>query len=191
MRTGPMTPAPPVREDRSALTLDLKEDRRAAVTVQAGVAAAVGLLVVAAFVLDLPVDSPWPGWLVAVTTVIACLLYMVVHELTHGVVLQLVTGVRPTYAVRLPYLTTGSPALLSKRATAVVALAPMLLWGAVLLALLVVMPEELFLTTYVLLGLNLAGSAGDVVQTWVVARLPEHALVRDDGAATTVYLPSR
>lgn len=173
-----------------ASTLDLKEDRQAARTVQAGFGAGIALMVGAAFVLDLPTDSSWSVAVVALVTLVACLAYMVLHELTHGAVLWALTGVRPSYAVRLPYLSTGSPAFLSRRVLVVVALAPLVLWGAVLLALLPVVPQDLFLTVYVVLGLNLAGSAGDVLEAWVVSRLPGAALVRDDGSTTTVYLPT-
>lgn len=128
--------------------------------------------------------------MVAGVTVAACLLFMVLHELTHGLVLWVLTRVPPTYAVRLPYLVTGSQALLRRREAVAVALAPLLLWGAVLLVLLSVVPADLFLTVYVLLALNVAAAAGDVLQAWVFGRLPQGALVRDDGRQTTVYLPA-
>lgn len=170
--------------------LDLKEDRRAAVTIQVGFAAVVGVMVALAVLLDLPLDSSWSGWVVAGVTVAACLLFMVLHELTHGLVLWVLTRVPPTYAVRLPYLVTGSQALLRRREAVAVALAPLLLWGAVLLVLLSVVPADLFLTVYVLLALNVAAASGDVLQAWVFGRLPQGALVRDDGRQTTVYLPA-
>ena len=113
---------------------------------------------------------------------------MALHELTHAGLLWALTGTRPTVGVRLPYLVTGSQALLSRRTALTVALGPLVLWGLVLLGLLAVVPADLFLTVYVLVGLNLAGSAGDLLQAWRIARLPSSALVRDDGRRTTVHL---
>lgn len=57
-----------------------------------------------------------------------------------------------------------------------------------LLGLLPTLPQELFLTGYVVLALNLTASAGDVLQAWVISRLRKSALVRDDGQETSVYL---
>lgn len=180
----------PPDDYRIASTLDLKEDRRAAGTIRAGFAGAIAVMVGLAVVLDLPLNSPWNGSLVAVVTVASCVVYMVVHELTHGLLLWLLTGVRPSYAVRLPYLATGSQALLTKPVAIVVALAPLVLWGMLLLGLLPTLPAELFLTGYVVLALNLAASSGDVLQAWVISRLPQSALIRDDGRETAVYLRS-
>jgi hypothetical protein len=91
--------------------------------------------------------------------------------------------------VRFPYLVTGSTAYLGKRSFAAVALAPSVVWGAVLLVLLVVVPAPLVLTLFVVAVLNFAGSSGDYVQSYSVARLPMGALIQDDGTTTTVFLP--
>ena len=172
-------------------TLDLKENPRAAVTIQVGFAAAVAALIAVALLLDLPLDGSWHPAVVAALTVAACLVYMVAHEAIHGVFLWWLTKVRPTFAVRLPYLVTGSPALISRRHAIVVALAPVVLWGLVLLSLVRDLPSELFLTVYVVLVINVASSAGDALQAYAFARLPADALVRDDGRVTQVFLPVR
>lgn len=188
-RGGPVTTTPPA-EYRTVSTLDLKADRRSAITIQGGVALTVAAAVTLALLLDLPLDSGWAGWVVTGVTVAAVVAYLVVHELTHGVALWSLTRVRPTYAVRLPYLTTGSPALLTRRDAVITAVAPLVLWGGVLGALWLVLPQDALLTVYVLLALNVAGSVGDVVQAWTFSRLPADALVRDDGTTTTVFLPA-
>lgn len=172
-------------------TLDLKEDPRAAAVIQVGFASAVAALIAVALLLDLPFDGSWHPAVVAAITAAACVAYMVVHEATHGTALWWLTKVRPTFAVRLPYLVTGSPALISRRQAIAIALAPVVLWGLVLLTLLRDLPAELFLTVYVVLVLNVAGSAGDALQAYAFARLPADALIRDDGRVTTVYLPDR
>lgn len=186
----PPTVAAPRAEDRPRTVLDLEEDRGAGVAVRTGFVLVAAGMVGLALLLDLPVDSAWGTWAVALVTVLACLAYMALHELTHAGLLWTLTGTRPTVGVRLPYLVTGSQALLSRRTALTVALGPLVLWGLVLLGLLAVVPADLFLTVYVLVGLNLAGSAGDLLQAWRVGRLPSSALVRDDGRRTTVHLPA-
>ena len=188
LRVSPTVTTPPAGY-QAASRLDLKADRRAAITIQVGVALTVAAAIAAAFLLDLPLDSGWSRLLVTLLTVAAVVLYMAAHELTHGAALWALTRVRPTYAVRLPYLTTGSQALLTRRDAVIVAMAPFVLWAVVLSALWLTLPQDARLTVYVLMALNVAGSVGDGVQAWVFSRLAPGALVRDDGTETTVFLP--
>lgn len=173
-----------------AATVDLKTDRRAAVTIQAGAALTVAAAITVALLLDLPLDSGWSTGVTALVTVVAVVVYMVAHELTHGATLWSLTRVRPTYALRLPYLTTGSQALLTRRHAVIVAMAPFALWAVVLSALWLTVPQDALLTVYVLMALNVAGSVGDAVQAWAFSRLAPGSLVRDDGTQTTVFMPA-
>jgi len=175
---------------RLHMTLDLRDDRRAAVTIQVSFAVVVAVMVAAALVLDLPLDGPLGPVVTTVLTIGACLAYMALHELTHALLLWMLTHERPSIAVRLPYLVTGSRALLTRATAVVVALAPLAFFTPVLLVLLGALPSRYFLTAYVVLGLNLASSAGDVFQAQAFLRLPGPALIRDDGKQTSVYLPT-
>jgi hypothetical protein len=170
-------------------SVDLKRDRKQFTAIQV-----IAVLIVAAMVgpvvlLGLLPAAGWSTWVTIVVTVAACLVYGAVHELTHGAVLRLLCAERPSIAVRFPYLITGSPAYLGRTSFIAVALAPSVVWGAVLLVLLVAVPAPLVLTVFVVAVLNFAGSSGDYVQAYSVARLPVGALIRDDGTTTTVFLP--
>lgn len=171
-------------------TLDLKDDARASTAVGVAFAAVVTVMAFAAFVLDLPLDSELSGVVVTLVTVASCLVYMPTHELTHALLLWGLTRERPSIGVRLPYLVTGSQALLTRRVAVVVALGPVVLHTILLLALLVTVPNPFFLTVYIVLGLNLASSAGDVLQARGFLRLPGAALVRDDGVTTSTFCPT-
>jgi len=147
----------PYREHR---TVDFKHDKKFSVAVQAifVLMALVALGVALLFPLSLGTD--WRLTISIPVTLFACLLYMAAHEATHGLFLQLMTKVRPSYAVRFPFLTTGSHAYLTRRSAVVVALAPSVIWGIVLIAALLTLPQDYLLTAYILLALNFAGSAG-------------------------------
>lgn len=170
--------------------IDLRDDSRAAATIQVTLVCVVAVMIGLALLLDLPLDSSWSAGVVAATTIALCVAYTVLHELTHGAALRLLTGVRPTFAVRLPYLVTGSPAYLDKTRAIVVALAPVIIWGAVLVAALLTVQSDLVLTVYIVLTLNVASSAGDYYEVWAIAALPAGALIRDDGEQTSVFLPA-
>ncbi|MFJ6303195.1 DUF3267 domain-containing protein [Pseudarthrobacter oxydans] len=170
-------------------TVNLKKDGKFPAAVQ-GIFVLVALLAVsAALLLGLPLGSGWSPLVTVPVTLLACLAYMAAHEAAHGVVLQLLTRVRPTYAVRFPFLTTGNRAYLTRRTAVVVALAPCIVWGGVLLAALLTVPADYRITMYVLLALNFAGSAGDYVEVYVVSRQQPDALVQDEGDNINVFVP--
>ncbi|MGV9746399.1 DUF3267 domain-containing protein [Rhodococcus zopfii] len=172
-------------------TVDLEKDRKFAVAVQ-GLFVLVALCAVAAaLLLDLPLTSGWSPVVTVPVTLLMCLVYMAVHEATHGFVLQSLTEVRPSYAVRFPFLTTGSRAYLTRRNAVIAALAPSVVWGIVLFVALLTLPADYRLTAYILLALNFAGSAGDFVEVYVVARQQHDALVRDDGGKLHIFVPQR
>jgi hypothetical protein len=174
---------------RVHLTVDLKKDKKLATAVQ-GIFVLIALVAVgAALLLGLPLETGWPSWAAILVTAGACFVYMAVHEATHGVTLRLLTGVKPSYRLRFPFLITGSRAYLTRRSAAMVALAPAVLWGIVLLAALFTLPDDCRLTTYVLFVLNFAGSAGDFVEGYVVSQQQPQALVQDDGDKVNVFLP--
>jgi hypothetical protein len=171
------------------MTVDLKKDRRLAVAVQGIFVLAALLAVVAGLLLDLPLGTSWSPAVAIPVTLVGCLVYMAVHEATHGVVLQLLTKVKPSYELRFPFLTTGNHAYLTRRSAIIVALAPAVMWGIVLVAVLLTLPQDYLLSAYVLLALNIAGSAGDFVEVYVVSRQQRDALVKDDGNQIHVFVP--
>lgn len=114
---------------RQHLTVNLKKDKKLALAVQ-GIFVVVALVAVgAALQLPLRIATGWAPIVTIAVTLAACLAYMTVHEATHGVTLQLLTKVRPTYKVQFPFLTTGNHAYLTRRSTVIVALAPTAMWG--------------------------------------------------------------
>jgi Putative zincin peptidase len=169
--------------------VDLKKDKKFAGAVQ-GLFVLMALVAVgAALLLELPLETSWSSILTISVTLFACLIYMAVHEATHGVVLQTLTKVKPSYAVRFPFLTTGNHAYLTRRSAVVVALAPAVIWGIVLVAALLTLPQDYLRTLYILLALNFAGSAGDCVEAYVVSRQQPDALVQDAGDKVHVFVP--
>lgn len=177
------------RTYREHRTVDFKQDKKLAVAVQ-GLFVLMALVAGgAALLLQLPLETSWSPILTISVTLFACLIYMAVHEATHGVVLQMLTKVKPSYAVRFPFLTTGNHAYLTRRSAVVVALAPAVIWGIVLAAALLTLPQDYLRTAYILLALNFAGSAGDCVEVYVVSRQQPDALVQDVGDKVHVFVP--
>ncbi|WP_051479194.1 DUF3267 domain-containing protein [Arthrobacter sp. H5] len=174
---------------RTHRSVDFKKDRKFATTIQLVFMLVVLGAVAAAFLLELPLGTTWTPAFTIPITLGACLAYMAIHEATHGVVLQAVTKVKPTYAFRFPFLTTGNRAYLTRQNAVAVAVAPAIIWGIVLIAAQLTVPQDYLLSAYILLTLNFAGSAGDYVEVAVLLRQPQDALVKDDGNQIHVFVP--
>lgn len=170
-------------------TVDLKADRKVAAAIQVVFVAIAVVSVGLALILGFPLSGGFGTWVNFAVMVIACLLYMVIHELTHAGFLYLFSRTRPAFALRIPYLVVGGRGYLNTRSFIVVALAPVVVWGVILVILQVTLPAQFFFSVYIVTILNFAGSAGDYFQAYAVAKLPPIALIQDDGTATTVYLP--
>ncbi|MCS5479511.1 DUF3267 domain-containing protein [Corynebacterium sp. YIM 101645] len=170
-------------------TIDLKKNRGFNLWVQGTAVAVVAPAIALGIRLEIPAAATWSPLATTVLTILAGLCYLAAHELTHGLVLRWRTGITPTYAVKFPFVTTGSPAYLNPGTTTLVALTPSLLWGAILLTALLLVPAELRLTLYILVVLNFAGSSGDYVEAAVALRQPPESLIRDDGTEIGIYRP--
>ncbi|MGM9662479.1 MAG: DUF3267 domain-containing protein [Oscillospiraceae bacterium] len=119
---------------------------------------------------------------------LGALVYMVLHELTHGVFMRGFSGVRPKYGFTGAYAYAGSEVYFCKVHYLVIALAPVVLLGVVIAVLTALLPEAWFWPVYFLQVVNLSGAAGDFYVTARFLRLPADILVQDTGTAMTVFL---
>ena len=168
-------------------TMDLKKDKKINLAIQAAFILIVLLMIGLARWFGFPAKGSWSTGITILATVLAGLFYMAVHELTHGFFMKALSGVKPVYFARFPFLCTGSTAYFNKGSFILVALAPVVLWGLVLITLLLLLPPDFFLSIYIVTGLNFAGAAGDYFQTYKIAELPPMTLIQDDGKVTSIF----
>ena len=69
---------------------------------------------------------------------------------------------------------------------AVIALSPVVIWGTVF-ALVCALCPGLFWPFAILQIINLSGAAGDFYVSWLLGRMPEDVLIRDDGVSMAFY----
>jgi hypothetical protein len=113
--------------------------------------------------------------------------YIVLHELVHGIFMKHFSGVKPKYGFTLMYAYAGSEAYFNKKSYIIIALAPVVIWGAVLGVLCAVLPQSWFWVVYLIQIGNISGAAGDFYVTFKFLKLPKDILVNDTGVAMTVY----
>ena len=116
--------------------------------------------------------------------------YIILHELVHGIFMRALSGVKVHYGFTLMYAYAGSDAYFGKGSYLLIALAPVVIWGAVLAVINILVPLSWFWVVYLIQLVNLSGAGGDIYVTFKFARLPRDILVRDTGVAMTVFAPS-
>lgn len=108
--------------------------------------------------------------------------YMALHELTHSVFIRLFCGKWAKLGFNGLYAYAGrTDAYFTKLHYGIIALSPVVLWGAALAALCRVCPPAWFWPVYILQMINISGAAGDFYVTALLCRLPQGTLCNDEG----------
>lgn len=114
-------------------------------------------------------------------------LYIFLHEFVHGIFIKRYSGKKADYGFTGMYAYAGSKAYFNKKNYLVIALAPVVFWGIVLTALLLIVPEYWFWPAFLIQLTNLSGASGDLYVVWTFSQMPKDILVQDTGVAMTVY----
>ena len=115
------------------------------------------------------------------------IVYMVLHELTHGIAMKICGTKKIKYGFTGLYAFAGSNDYYNKKAYIFIALAPIVLWGVVLAIINPFVPLEWFWVVYMLQIINLSGAAGDLYVTVKFSGFPKDILIRDYGIGMTVF----
>ncbi len=116
-----------------------------------------------------------------------CIVYVVLHELVHGIVMRAFSGIRPRYGFTGLYAYAGSDAYFCRRDYIVVSLAPIVVWGVVLAVLQCLVPLGWEWVVYAVQVVNISGAAGDLYVTAHMSRLPADVLVQDSGVSMKIF----
>lgn len=113
--------------------------------------------------------------------------YMVLHELVHGITMKMYGTKKVKYGFTGMYAFAGSDDYYGKKPYVVIALAPIVVWGIVLAVLNFFVPADYFWIVYFIQLINISGAAGDLYVTVRFSKLPDDILVHDSGVSMTVY----
>lgn len=178
---------------REIFQIDLKSDKKAAVIVN-------GLAIIMMLVLAIPMHFYIPittlfdfsqglglyairfGVLLGLIVV-----YMVLHELVHGVAMKLCGTKKVKYGFTGLYAFAGSEDYYNKKSYIFIALAPVIFWGIVIAVVNAFVPASWFWVVYIIQLSNLSGAAGDLYVTFKFSKFPKDILVIDSGVAMRVY----
>jgi len=125
----------------------------------------------------------------------AIFVYIVLHELTHGVAYKSLTGEKLTFGMSWSCAFCGVPHIYVKRRVSLIAsAAPLLVFSVIMLPLTVwlyFVDPLYYLLSALVFGLHLGGCGGDIYIILLMLfryRNPE-TLIRDTGPEQTVYVP--
>jgi len=178
---------------REICAIDLQTNKKLSLFVN-GIALAIAAVMVAAmqpfvsfFTLFDASDGLMPVLLKYLLLLIGMVVYMVLHELVHGAAMKLSGTQKVRYGFTGLYAFAGSDDYYDKKHYIFIALAPVVLWGIVLLILNFFVPLGFFWVVYFIQIINLSGAAGDLFVTVKFSRMPKDILIRDYGVGMHVY----
>ncbi len=115
------------------------------------------------------------------------ILYMVLHELVHGVAMRLCGTKKVKYGFTGMYAFAASDDYYDKKSYIFIALAPIVVWGVILGIVNCLVPTAWFWVVYFIQIFNISGAAGDLFVTVKFSKFPKDILVKDYGVGMTVY----
>ncbi len=130
-----------------------------------------------------------------ITWIVLMLVYIVIHELTHGAVYKALTHQKLTFGITWSAAFCGVPNIYTYRRTALLSLvAPLTIWTIVLLPLTIWL-RSVNMGWYLVCGLifavHISGCVGDMFVTWLfLSKFKDpRTLMRDSGPAQWIYVP--
>ena len=178
---------------REIYALDMHEDKKLAVWVNL-----LSLAIAAVFAVPMLFVVPWwatfdvtdgiSGYWVKFAAMLGLtLLYLVLHELVHGIAMRICGTKKIRYGFKGVYAFAASDDYYRKKPYVFIALAPVVLWGIVLAIVTPFVPASWFWVVYFVQIMNLSGAAGDLYVTVRFSRMPRDILIRDSGVGMVVY----
>ena len=115
------------------------------------------------------------------------ILYMVLHELVHGIAMKMCGTKKVKYGFTGIYAYATSNDFYDIKTYIFIALAPVVLWGIILAVVNMFVSLEWLWVVYLIQISNLSGAAGDLYVTVKFSRLPSDILIQDYGVGMTVF----
>ena len=110
---------------------------------------------------------------------VGMIVYMVLHEAVHGIAMKICGTKKVKYGFTGLYAFAGSEDYYDKKSYIFIALAPIVLWGAVLAVVNLLVPYEWIWVVYLIQVMNISGAAGDMFVSFKFSKMPSDILVSD------------
>ena len=120
---------------------------------------------------------------------VGMIIYVILHELTHGLVYKVMTKQKLTFGMTLTCAFCGVPNIYVTKRTALYSiLAPFVVFTIIFLPIILILPASLYnLAIILIFGTHTSGCVGDLYGTIVLSRLKGDILMNDTGPTQTFY----
>ena len=174
-------------------SIDLKKNKKAALLVNAlAIIIGVALAIIGHFIVPITtlfsMDSGITMCMLRyLVLVISLILYIILHELVHGIAMKICGTKKVKYGFTGLYAFAGSNDYYDKISYIFIALAPIVVWGIILAVINIFVPAEWFWIVYFIQLSNLSGAAGDLYVTVKFSKMPRDILIFDYGVGMKVF----
>ena len=174
-------------------SIDLKKNKKAALLVNAlAIIIGVALAIIGHFIVPITtlfsMDSGITMYMLRhLVLVISLILYIILHELVHGIAMKICGTKKVKYGFTGLYAFAGSNDYYDKISYIFIALAPIVVWGIILAVINIFVPAEWFWIVYFIQLSNLSGAAGDLYVTVKFSKMPRDILIFDYGVGMKVF----
>ena len=117
---------------------------------------------------------------------IGCFSYIILHESIHLIFMKLFSKEKLHISIKFP-ISVGSDAKFSKKQFMIIASAPVIILGIILLLLILFTPKQYTFLWSILLILNFAGSGGDYLQFFKISKYPTNTYFQDTSNETIIF----
>lgn len=118
---------------------------------------------------------------------LGCILYIILHEITHLIFMKIFSKEKINISIKFPTISVGSNAKYSKKQFSIIALAPVIILGIILILLILFSSKDYTFLWSILLTLNFAGSGGDFLQFLKISKYPTITYFQDTSNETIVF----
>ena len=178
---------------REIFSVNLQKDKKIAVVINA-VSLLIGAVMAVPMHFYIPITTLFDfsqGFLVYfirfAVLLLSMIVYLILHEAVHGVAMKICGTKKVKYGFTGLYAFAGSDDFYDKKSYIFIALAPVVLWGIVLLVMNLFVPQNWFWVVYFIQIFNISGAAGDFYVTAKFSKMPDDILISDSGIGMKVY----
>ena len=121
---------------------------------------------------------------------IGFIIYIVLHELTHGLFYKIFTKQKLTFGVSLTYAYCGVPNIYVRKKEAIIAcLSPLIIFSIIFLTLIFILPPNYInLSIIILFSFHFGGCSGDIYLSLILlTKYDKDTYIKDTGPTQYIY----
>jgi len=112
---------------------------------------------------------------------------MILHEIIHLIFIKIFFKEKINISIEFPTISVGSNAKYSKKQFSIIAIAPVIILGSILILLMLFTSKQYTFLWSILLILNFAGSGGDYLQYLEIRKYSDSTYFQDTSVETIIY----